>query len=290
MNGDQMAHVTKILSAVENGNLSRDEIVRRLDKIVERELAKTDHSADIQLVSACEDLLWELNTSGKLAFASHMEENRSAVITRLIQKRKQKAAWRFTTRTIAVSVAVFVLISVLDGILNQGWFVQYVTDDEQQYVIQGQAIDPGLIDAGQAIGDGAAKELVTSDWMELVSFLGYEPKIPSVLPTGWKVVNYFANVLPDVSAMRVTYSSDELQFLFSLTRYSHQEDAYITFEQNVEGERMLVGGIDVNHAKNELRDRYIWFIENELFALAGIIADTDAKIIIESTIGGTGNE
>lgn len=42
--------------------------------------------------------------------------------------------------------AILVLAVVGDGILNREWLSGSSTDDEQQYTIQGQSIDPGLVE------------------------------------------------------------------------------------------------------------------------------------------------
>lgn len=76
-------------------------------------------------------------------------------------------------RAVAVAAAILVLVVVGDGILNREWLFGHSSDDEQQYAIQGQVIDPGLVEDGNASGEDAAGVLTTTDWDAAVGFPRY---------------------------------------------------------------------------------------------------------------------
>ena len=83
----------------------------------------------------------------------------------------------------AVAAAILILIVVGDGILNREWLSGSSTDDEQQYAIQGKILDPGLVGEGAATDDDTtADSLTTTDWEDVVDFLGMEPILPGYLP------------------------------------------------------------------------------------------------------------
>lgn len=285
MNGEQKPAVAKILSAIENGTLPYDETIRRLEEIVDRELEKSDPPADMGLISACEDLLWELNTNGKLPFASHLEANRAAIMKRLSREHKQKAAWTFTLRTIAVTAAAFVLMVVADGVLNHKWLTQYSTDDEQQYVIQGQAVDPRLVDGSLATENQEIGELTTSDWDAVVAFLGYEPKVPTWLPEGWAIRYYYASKNLVSSTLTIYYyfaHVDRESMIWSQERYTDIEDAFATFEQNAMGELITLAGHDIYYTINVDKIMCIWQEEECVSSLSGTAELKDILRIIES--------
>lgn len=112
---------------------------------------------------------------------------------RLERKRYRSAALRVGMRTTAVVAAVLVLVVVRDGILNREWLSGNSTDDGQQYAIQGQSIDLGLVEEGVAAGDDKiASSLTTTEWGAVVAFLGTESTMPVYLPEGWRVGQYHA--------------------------------------------------------------------------------------------------
>ena len=98
-----------------------------------------------------------------------------------------------------------VLVVVGDGILNREWLFGHSSDDEQQYAIQGQVIDPGLVEDGNASGEDAAGVLTTTDWDAAVAFLGMEPTVPTRLPEGWSVKQYHATRFDDELILNVSY-------------------------------------------------------------------------------------
>ena len=73
MDGKHEHAVAQILEAINYGNLSPEETVKRLKTLVDAEICKTDHPCDLELIDACEDLIYEINTQGRIPFDSRME-------------------------------------------------------------------------------------------------------------------------------------------------------------------------------------------------------------------------
>lgn len=79
MDGERISCTERILSAIEYGKLPNDETERRLCELVEAEVNKTDSKADMELVKACQSLMWQLRTHGEFAYDSHYDENKSKI-------------------------------------------------------------------------------------------------------------------------------------------------------------------------------------------------------------------
>ncbi len=293
MNGEQRLCATKILSAIENGKLTTDETIRRLEELVDKELEKPESSMDMQLVDACENLLWELNTNGKLPFVSNLETNKTKVLKRLSREHRQKATLKFIPRLLATTAAVFVAIVFTDGILNYGWFKQYSTEDEQQYVIEGQAYDPGIIEQGIADDMTEPVELTSTSWEQIVDFLGYTPMMPARLPENWEIKDYYAFKSSDVNTVSVFYrktTDTQATLIFNQDSYHGVEDAYITFEQNAEGELIQINNQRVYVAENMGRLVYEWVDVQNIYTLSGTITCDEANLFVQSVEGVSENE
>ena len=95
-----------------------------------------------------------------------------------------------------------------DGILKRGWFKKYSTPDGQQYVVQGQEINPGIISEGVADNEPRTGELTTTNLDEAIKFLGFEPDLPTWMPDGWTAENYNINLLPDEKIIKAIYKNE----------------------------------------------------------------------------------
>ena len=151
--------------------IPQNEAVHRLEALLQTEIERKDRAADMELVEACEELLWQIGTQGRLKFEDKRKENQAALMRRLERKRRRTAALRMGTRAAAAFAVILVLAVLGDGILKREWLSGNSTEDEQQYAIQGQSIDPGLVEEGVAAGDdNIADRLITTDWGVCCSF------------------------------------------------------------------------------------------------------------------------
>ena len=62
--------IRQVLNLIEYGNISQTEAVQRLEAMIQSEIEKQDESADMELVTACEELLWQINTHGTASSCS----------------------------------------------------------------------------------------------------------------------------------------------------------------------------------------------------------------------------
>lgn len=262
MDGQKKASIIQILGLIEYGNITQNEAVHRLEAVLQSEMEQKDRAADMELVEACEELLWQISTQGRLKFEDKRKENQAVLMRRLERRRKRVAALHIGMRTTAVVAAILVLAVVGDRILNREWLSGNSTDDGQQYAIQGQSIDPGLVEEGVATGDdNIADSLTTTDWGAVVAFLGTEPTIPCYLPEGWRVGQYHAVKFDDELILNTSYTNETdstAVMIFLWDHYFSVEAANLALEQNKDGEMMEIGGVRVYLSSNMEKNRFVW--------------------------------
>ena len=284
MHGDTRLSTAKILNAINYGTLSQEETVRRLEELVRLELEKGGEESDVELITQAEDLLQEMLAKDAQPIESREAETKATVLRRIAVEKKcqhiQKAALK-----VASVAAAFMVLLIGDGILNRGWFKKYSTPDRQQYVVQGQEINPGIISEGVADNELRTGELTTTNLDEAIKFLGFEPDLPTWMPEGWKLTNYEVGVVTDETIIKATYvvNADDI-IVFIQKKYTDLDNAYTSFEQNAEGHVITIGNTEVYYSENINRVRYNWKKENDVFSLSGNLTNEDANQIILSSL------
>ncbi len=288
ININQSKSVARILDLIEYGSLTLDETKRRLESIVQQEIDRTDGPADIQLVNACEELLRLLNTNGIMVYDRHIESNWAVVMKRQRVRHRRKSVTKHILRIAIFAAAVFVLAIVGDGIFNREWLSHRSTDDQQQYVIQGQAVDPGLVPDGSAGHETEPSDLTTADLQEAIAFLGFQPDMPAWLPVGWEAKHFYVSIGEGNKRFNVSYvpkSGEKGTLLYETRTFSDTQNAYASFEQNTEGESLDVDGEVIYFMQNDEKLSCIWQEGLIIYTLSGSVSLDEMKNIITS-IGG----
>ncbi len=283
MHGDTRLSTVKILNAINYGTLSQEETVRRLEELVRLELEKGGEKSDVELITQAEDLLQEMLAKDAQPIESREAETKAAVLRRIAVEKKRQHIRKAALKVASVAAAFMVLL-IGDGILNRGWFKKYSTPDGQQYVVQGQEIDPGIISEGVADNEPRTGELTTTNLDEAIKFLGFEPDLPTWMPEGWKLTNYEVGVVTDETIIKATYVKADDIIVFIQKKYTDLDNAYASFEQNAEGHVITIGNTEVYYSENINRVRYNWKKENDVFSLSGNLASKDANQIILSSL------
>ena len=285
MGGQKKTSIIQILELIEYGSIPQNEAVHRLEALLQTEIERKDKAADMELVEACEELLWQIGTQGRLKFEDKRKENQAALMRRLERKRCRTAALRMGTRAAAAFAVILVLAVLGDGILKWEWLSGNSTEDEQQYAIQGQSIDPGLVEEGVAAGDDNIAGLITTDWESVVAFLGTEPLRPDHLPEGWRVGHYHAIRFDDEQILTISYINEAdptatMKFLWD--HYFSVEAANLALEQNNDGELVEIGGIRVYRSANIEKNRFVWIDGMSVCSLTTTCDVGEAEAIVSS--------
>lgn len=273
MSAETRYMIAEIDAAIQNGTLTHSEIEGRLVQLIDIETEKTDSIADMELIRACEDLLWELNTRGKQPYESNIEQMLPEFRNKLKSLTKQNVIRKYASRVVTIAAAIILLVFGLDALLHHEWLVGGSTDDEEQYVISGQKVDPGLIDKGRA--DDSLTEpqsITTANIDEAVAVLGFEPAMPQWLPDGWELDSYYASNLETVDRFIATYvrSEQEYYLIYQVAYYDDAEKAGAIFEQNKQGESItLSNGKTVYMSSNYADLTCIWYEDIACYNLMG---------------------
>ena len=287
MNGACGSVKDQILAAIENGKLSREETERRLVALIDAEAAKRDAPADMALVNACEDLLMALHTHGTMTFESNMLANQAAVQERRRACGRGKALSRGGRALAVVAAAIVVLVGVCGG-LRWRWLSGSSTPDGQQYVIQQQEIGIETIQRAIAEHTGVT-EITTEDRDSFVSFLGFEPKVPEVIREKWTAKGFYAMIFPDLIQITVRYGTTEESkedFNYSMLCYTSLNNAYSTFEQDVEGNQRIYQDIMLYESNNSGRTSLSWRKDTVVYYVSGNLSLEEGRSIVDELIGG----
>ena len=88
MDGNE-AQLAKIKDAIKKGELTKEIIERRLNAAIDAELRKTDSPADMELINACQDLLWEINMHGE-PYHSNQQQSLAALREKLAKMERAR--------------------------------------------------------------------------------------------------------------------------------------------------------------------------------------------------------
>lgn len=279
MNGDRTIMV-EILNAIEHGTLSVHETRRRLEDLIDKEIQKTDIPANVQLIEECEKLLWELNTNGKVQYTNCSEENMSAVLKGYKRIQYLQSIRKYTVRISVIAAALFILIVGGEALLHRTWISIFSTDDEQQFVIQGNEYDPHLVDEATAGNDNIQSILKTTDYTEVVSFLNQDLNLATSFLDDWRISHYVCSLDISYNTLTVFYQNDavpENRLLMNALLYNSIEDATVVFEQSYHGKHMSIANQSVYVTENIDKLVISWRKNNSILTLSGNITLNEAQ-------------
>ena len=283
MDGKQSRELTQILNAIEEGGFGKDELVQRLNALVDRELSQTDRPADMELTQACQDILYRLHHQG----AVYMSNRTASLATARKKLRKQ----RFSIPSISPAARVAAVLLILFGggllfdlFISGDYLFGMPTPDEQQYIIAGTEVDGIVAQEVEAEQNAGMKILSTSSWEAAIDAYGSAPPIPEWLPEGWDPLDYYVVVSKRAARLNIQYKkSDEREYIkYSITRYIDAESAQKEFEQNSTGLKLQINGNSVYLSVNTGSCVAVWLVNNTCYSVTGPISENDISQIIES--------
>ena len=273
----------ELLQAIKEGELSKDEIIKRLNSAIDREYQKKK-GADMAFVAACENLLDKLLGGDKTPFVSHTDKYLSEIRRNTVVRTKPKA--RPMVRLASVVVSILVLVVLSNAAFHWNWFVGSPTADQQQYVIKGHQVDLSLISKCIAEHSPDSTSFSTTNWNEMVDYLGFEPEVFQDTEA-IQMIKCNARVMPSEIQISVVYKelTTEKSIVFQSIFCTDINDAYMTYEQE-SGYKREIADIGVLYvSNNHANSAYIWIKDNVVFSILGDIDDSLAEMMIR-TIGG----
>lgn len=262
--------LAEIQTAIKTGKLTKETMERRLNAAIEAELRKTDSPADLALVTACQNLLWEINMHGE-ACPIDRERSLAAARAKLELAERNKLHKRRATGAVLAAAAVIAGGFVVDALLHNQRLSGGQSTDEQQYVISGRQVDPAVLAQGRADAQSQNRTITTESFDEAVSVLGYTPLMPTWLPEGWRVQEYYAAVYPSVTHFRCMVAAENGNELikFSVMQYTDLDRATFEFEQNKNGRKEMCNDWTVYVTENTDGSVFVWQSGTTCYSLSG---------------------
>lgn len=287
MNGDHRSYKDQILNAIEDGTLSHEETERRIQELIDREVNRKDGPANMEVIDACQSLLWLLSKTPQ-PVALHTEQSLSSLQMRFAKRKQRHRVKVIMTRAIAVAAILLVLSVGAGSLFRWEWFSRYSTPDGQQYVIHGYVIDPQTIALSIAEHIDNVR-LETMDYSAVLTFLGFDPCIPQHLVDHWDARNFFVSITPDMIYISTLYFNNDgyaRKLMLDSFLCTSAENAYITFEQNQTGNIEMINDVSVYVSENEGHSVACWLRKNLVLMLSSEGNYSELRTILVSEIGG----
>lgn len=272
------ARFNEILKTILNGDLSKEEMERRLQETIDDELfGPLDEPADMELVEQCQSLLWALKTNGSIPYPDHAKENKQQLMQRLASSPAPKGR-PLLRRAIAVA-AILVLVLGLSVISIQ-WISGKSTPDGQQYIVQGHEISTDLIQ--KCIAENMAQgSLITTSREEAEAFLGFEISLPDTLLGKYSCKKYYIHILPTWIQCRIDCFFSEKKIDIMTYYLTDLQDSTLFTEQDSDGKYITVNDTKVYASTNVGKCVLTWIDKNIVYDISGTFTLDQGINIVE---------
>ena len=252
---------------------------------IDNELNKPEGHADMEFVRTAHAILREMNKSTIVVSDESLEASLQSAKRKLANARKHRNIVRMAGRAVLATAAIFVVMVIADGVFHWEWLGSQSTDDQQQYVVTGQVVDPGIIEKGNA--DNSAippTEITTTDLVEAIAVLGFTPPMPAWFPEGWNVESYYSYLGShfQIFSIKLRSQDSDGSLNYEIKHFLNIADAIATFEQNELGISTLINDWQVYFSQNIERNAAIWYENNICYSLYGLTTENDLTRIIQS--------
>lgn len=284
MNGERKSCTERILSAIEYGKLSNEETERRLCELVETEVNKTDAEADMELIKACQSLMWQLQTHGEVPYESHCNQNWARITKRLNREERAARTAKSVGRMLAVAAAVVFVVLGLRGDLKWNWLEHQDTPDQQQHIVTANEVGIELVQKAMAeyADIGQIRVTTTQEFAEYISFV----PMPQIIEEIWEFSFADITTNPIYMCIDAQYVNavNQSTVTYSTVLYSAIEDAYSSFVQSSTGTTMLVDGHKVYVTTNMHRQMLCWSEGLVLIRVSGELQEQEGLSIVHSLL------
>lgn len=276
-----------IKQSILDGRLTHGQICDALAEEIKKELQKSAEEVDIEYVLACQRLIASLHPKKAAQAESHAEHNFQAAHAKLQQEKHSVQKGR--KRAIRYGFAVAFLLVVLAGadiLLTKRQINVSYSPDHEQIVYDGMMTMPGILEmAGADIQGDAVQELTTKNWDEVVAFLGYVPGMPTWIPDGWVLDEYYCAIFKNFSIFDVTYCHQDSHedLVYSIERYYGSEPLHGVFEQDGIGYEVVTAtGQQLYITSNTGSSVILWHNGSNVNSVIGPVAADELIHMVES--------
>lgn len=284
MDGERISYTERILNAIEYGKLPSDETERRLCALIEAEINKTDSEADMELIKACQSLMWQLHSHGETPYDSHYDANKAKIAQRLHRGERFASAAKSVGRIVAAAAAVVLVVLGLRGDLQWSWLEHDDTADQQQHIISANEVGVELIQKAIAEHSSVSPMRVTTP-AELTEKISFIP-MPQKLGETWEFSFADISITPVSICVDARYVNTATQssVIYSVVLFNDAEETYYTFEQSADGELVVLDGHQVYVAENMHRSVMCWTDGLVLVRISGEYNEQEGQLIMQNVL------
>ncbi len=285
---DQKAqYLERLRQQFDQGILSKEDLDRLMLEAIEKESMKKE--ADYAWVEACCQLMQ--NTDSEDALPKDWPDHRQAIwanIQAAMEKEegKEKVTALKPSKWLKVLTAAACIALAVGGItLSVSWYQGVQTEGGQTYELRGQKIDVSEGSQAVAASNDDLQEVETTDLSEMISFLGFTPPLPTWIPDGWAIEEYYAYTIGGDWYASVSFVKDGIDNVlsYSCTYAADPSTVITTFPQDGVGEYVpLVSGETVYFSTNIEDTIAIWQKQNQYMFIAGSISRNEIVEMIEN--------
>ncbi len=284
MDGERISYTERILNAIEYGKLPSDETERRLCALIEAEVTRTDSEADMELIKACQSLMWQLHSHGETPYDSHYDANKAKIAQRLHRGERFASAAKSVGRIVAAAAAVVLVVLGLRGDLQWSWLEHDDTADQQQHIISANEVGVELIQKAIAEHGSVSQTRVTTpaELTEKFSFIPMPQKFGETWEFSFADISV-SNLYICVDAQYVNVTTQST-VIYTTIIFTDAEEAYYTFEQSASGESSLVDDYQVYVATNMHRSGMCWTDGLAFMQISGEFQEEEGILIIQNIL------
>ena len=270
----------KLRQEVTSGNISCDDIIKRLTVAIEVEYQKK--TPNIDFINSCEDFLWELGTQGQQVYISSNQRYIQAIQQASILKRDTPSLWGISKRLGAIAAVFLLVFGLSQGALRLRWFTHDSDQDGEIYIIQGHEITVDLIQS--ALADHTENTYIrTDDWDELYRYLGFAPSVIAPDYLHASSVTYFVHMEDGLIIVDALYEDSMHNTIAVLKNeyYLDSEEAYFMLQQNTNGNHVILNHCSVYVSENVDRTSFTWLNDFTLTTLSGSLSIEQGLEIVD---------
>lgn len=273
----------QIKADIASEKLTYPQIREKLETLIEHEYSK-EGGPDVDLVIACEDLLWRLGTDNA-PFVTHEDQYKEAIRSRIEASHRTRQIKKPVLRFVAALVVVVLLLGGAEVFLHREWLEQTDTEDQQQHIVQGFTVDPELVAKTIAAENGFGK-INTANYQDVKNFLGFD--LPEcIFLNGWTIREYVISIRPIYIRVFIQYENIDNQYMsLDIRMFSDIENAFLSFEQTQKGKTEVINNTNIYCFQNINDNSILWQEELVLYLLNSNVSMENAKSIAALIIGG----
>lgn len=277
----------ELLESLKTQGLSQQEMLNRLDAIIDAESARPEGKRDRELIQACIDLQWFLTTGEH--YTSEKEVARLKLDSALHKREKQTANGH--GHSAKVLAAVFCLVAVVivlpiagQTLLSRKWIEGQTVDGGEVYRLNGNEVDPGMMKEAIAENSDDDISIITSDREMIAQIPGVREIMLNYIPEGWENGEYKYLRIAGTQFYAETYYSKQNQkdIRYRSVSFENMNSVSNEIQQDAAGIEKRINEVSVYFTNNNEVTVATWSIDLNNYTLFAPVSEEEVQKMIES--------